>query len=90
MGYRCCPLRSQAAAWRAGDAGQRWQLLNALFEGLHVKDRRIIGYTPRSDRASRVRLLLNTAWDYLEPDGVEARDDAMWEANIGDGLVLRG
>ncbi len=44
-------------------------------------DREIIGYTPRGDRANRVRLLLNTAWDYLsDPAEVEAREQAM-----GDG-----
>jgi hypothetical protein len=42
------------------------EVLNALFERIHVKqDRRVEGYSPRVDRANRVRLLINTAFDYL-------------------------
>jgi hypothetical protein len=58
-------LEGLAAQWKSGDAGQRWELLNALFERLHVTDREIRGYTPRADRASGVALLLSTASDYL-------------------------
>lgn len=58
-------LEGIAAKWKSGDAQTRWELLNALFEKLHVKDRKIMGYTPRGDRGSRVALLLGTARDYL-------------------------
>ena len=61
-------LEGIAAKWKGSDAAVRWELLNALFERLHVKDREIIGYTPRGDRASRVALLLSTAESYLEDD----------------------
>jgi hypothetical protein len=44
----------------------RHELLSALFEKLHVKDRRIIGYTPRADRGNRVALLIGTALDYRD------------------------
>jgi hypothetical protein len=66
-------LEGLAARWKSGDAGQRWELLNALFERLHVKHRNIYGYTPRGDRASRVALLLSTARDYIDGDGPGAR-----------------
>jgi hypothetical protein len=39
-------------------------VLSALFEKIHVRDRKVIGYTPRADRASRVSLLVSTAFDY--------------------------
>ncbi len=57
----------------SGDSGQRWELLNALFERLHVQDRHIFGYTPRGVRASRVALLSSTARDYIDGDGPGAR-----------------
>ena len=44
----------------------RHELLSALFEKLHVKDRQIVAYTPRADRGNRVALLIGTALDYLE------------------------
>jgi hypothetical protein len=55
-----------AGKWPTGDAAQRWEVLNALFERIHVRqDRKVEGYTPRMDRANRVRLLINTAFDYV-------------------------
>ncbi len=62
-------LQGIAAQWKSGHAGIRWQLLNALFERLHVKNRQIMGYTPRGDRAGRVALLIGTARDYLDDGG---------------------
>jgi hypothetical protein len=45
---------------------RRWEVLNALFEQIHVRqDRKVEGYTPRADRDNRVRLLINTAFDYV-------------------------
>jgi hypothetical protein len=59
-------LSTLSAAWRTGDAAQRWEVLNSLFERIHIKqNRRVEGYTPRMDRANRVRLLINTAFDYV-------------------------
>ena len=53
-----------AAAWRAGDVARRWEVLSALLERIHVRqDRKVAGYTPRLDRANRVRLLTGTALD---------------------------
>lgn len=47
-------LHTLSAAWRTGDAAQRWEVLNALFERIHVKqNRKIEGFTPRLDRAKR-------------------------------------
>jgi hypothetical protein len=59
-------LEGIAAQWKSGDTHTRRELLGALFEWLHVKERRIIGYTPRADRGSRVALLLGTALDYRD------------------------
>jgi hypothetical protein len=73
-----------AARWKSGDERDRHELLSALFEKLHVEHGQIIGCTPRCDRVNRVRMLLNTARNYLDPDAVEARDDAMWEARSRD------
>jgi DNA invertase Pin-like site-specific DNA recombinase len=57
-------LTTLAGKWRTGDAAQRWEVLNALFERIHVRqDRKVEGYTPRMDRANRVRLLIGTAFD---------------------------
>jgi hypothetical protein len=57
-------LSTLAGKWRTGDAAQRWEVLNALFERIHVRqDRKVEGYTPRMDRASRVRMLMGTAFD---------------------------
>ncbi len=57
-------LSTLTTAWRTGDAAQRWEVLNALFERIHVRqDRKVEGYTPRMDRANRVRLLINSAFD---------------------------
>jgi hypothetical protein len=40
-------LSTMASAWRTGDAAQRWEVLNALFERIHVRqDRKVEGYTP--------------------------------------------
>jgi hypothetical protein len=59
-------LKTISAAWRKGDAAQRWEVLDSLFERIHIRqDRKIEGYTPRVDRANRVRLLINTAFDYV-------------------------
>ena len=59
-------LTTLSGKWRTGDAAQRWEVLNALFERIHVRqDRKVEGYTPRADRANRVRLLINTAFDYV-------------------------
>ena len=57
-------LDTLAAAWRAGDVARRWEVLSALLERIHVRqDRKVAGYTPRLDRANRVRLLIGTALD---------------------------
>lgn len=59
-------LTTLAGKWRTGDTAQRWEVLNALFERIHVRqDRKVGGYTPRMDRANRVRLLIGTAFDYV-------------------------
>ena len=59
-------LSTVSAAWRTGDEAQRWEVLNSLFERIHVRqDRKVEGYTPRMDHANRVRLLINTAFDYV-------------------------
>jgi hypothetical protein len=59
-------LTTLTGKWRTGDAAQRWELLNTLFERIHIRQhRKVEGYTPRADRANRVRLLINTAFDYV-------------------------
>ncbi len=59
-------LKTLSSAWRTGNAAQRWEVLGSLFERIHIRqDRKIEGYTPRMDRANRVRLLINTAFDYV-------------------------
>jgi len=66
-------LEGVAAKWKSADSQTRWELLNALFEKLHVKDRRISGYTPRADRGNRVALLIGTALDYRDEGPGAAR-----------------
>ena len=47
-----------------GQRGPACEVLDSLFERIHFRQyRKIEGYTPRSDRANRVRLLINTAFD---------------------------
>ena len=46
-------LVTLASQWRTGDARRRWEVLNSLFERIHLEDRRVIGYTPRMDRANQ-------------------------------------
>jgi hypothetical protein len=59
-------LSTVSVAWRTGNEAQRWEILSALFERIHIRqDRKVEGYTPRMDRANRVRLLINTAFDYV-------------------------
>jgi hypothetical protein len=59
-------LTTLAGKWRTGDAAQRWEVLNALFERIHVRqDRKVEGYTPRMDRANRVSLLISSAFDAI-------------------------
>ena len=52
--------------------------MNSLFERIHIKDRKVIGYIPRMDRANRVRMLIGTAFDYeygwSERDGTQPVD----------------
>jgi hypothetical protein len=67
-------LEGLAARWKSGDTRDRHELLSALFEKLHVKDCRIMGFTPRGDRVNRVRLLLGTALDYVEGPGASNGD----------------
>jgi hypothetical protein len=66
-------LSTLSSAWKTGDAAQRWEVLNALFERIHVRqDRKVEGYTPRMDRAKKVRMLISTAfasyYDWPEPE----------------------
>jgi hypothetical protein len=59
-------LKTLSSEWRKGDSTQRWEVVNSLFERIHVRqDRKVEGYTPRMDRANRVRLLIGTAFDYV-------------------------
>lgn len=57
-------LVTLAGQGRSGDAERRRAVLSALFEKIHMRERKVIGYTPRADRASRVSLLVSTAFDY--------------------------
>ncbi len=66
-------LSTLSSAWKTGDAAQRWEVLNALFQRIHVRqDRKVEGYTPRMDRAKKVRMLISTAfasyYDWPEPE----------------------
>jgi DNA invertase Pin-like site-specific DNA recombinase len=70
-------LSALSAEWRKGDPPQRWEILNSLFERIHVRQAPkhgewIEGYTPRLDRAKRVRMLISTAfasyYDWPEPE----------------------
>jgi DNA invertase Pin-like site-specific DNA recombinase len=74
-------LEGVAAKWKSADPAMRHELLSALFEKLHVKNRRIIGYTPRADRGNRVALLIGTALDY--------RDEGPGAASLTSGRVER-
>ena len=73
-------LSTLSTTWRTGDPAKRWEILNALFEKIHVKqNRKVAGYTPRLDRAKRVRMLISTAfesvYDWPEPSaGPSAAD----------------
>jgi hypothetical protein len=75
-------LEGVAAKWKSADPAMRHELLGALFEKLHVKNRRIIGYTPRADRGNRVALLIGTALDY--------RDDGPGSARLNKRVERRG
>jgi len=55
--------------------------LSALFERIHVKDRKVIGYTPRIDRAKRVKVLIAAAFDYAE-DGPGAASGTPQEQRV--------
>jgi hypothetical protein len=66
-------LHTLSAVWRTGDAAQRWEVLDSLFERIHIKqNRKVEGFTPRLDRAKRVRMMISTAftsyYDWPEPD----------------------
>jgi hypothetical protein len=74
-------LEGVAAKWKSGDSQTRGELLNALFEKLHVKNPRIIGYTPLADRGNRVALVIGTALDY--------RDEGLGAARLNSGRVER-
>ncbi len=64
------------AAWDSGDAVARRELLATLFSDLHVAGGRVVGYTPRPDRAKEVirmidailwKLFASVGGDGLEP-----------------------
>ncbi len=60
-------FKEMPTQWRNGGPGDRWAVLTALFERLHVSaDGQIVGYTPRADRAARVDLWVNTAVDEMK------------------------
>lgn len=73
----CEPLITDlAAAWDAGDAIARRELLATLFADLHVSGGRVVGYTPRPERAKDVthmvdailrKLFASVGGDGLEP-----------------------
>ena len=63
-------------AWDAGDGVVRRELLATLFSDIHVRQGRVVGYTPRPDRQEQVSRLMDTiSWklsvrvggDGLEP-----------------------
>ena len=58
-----------AARWRSGDEADRYELLSALFEKLHVSNGQIFGCTPRGDLVNRLRLLLGQALGEGDDDG---------------------
>jgi hypothetical protein len=60
-------------AWDRGGEQARRGLLACLFEELHVHDRRIVGYTPRRDRAAEVAGLME-AVSTSSPGGIRTRD----------------
>lgn len=67
-------LHTLSAAWRTGDPAKRWEVLNALFERIRLRqDRKVEGYTPRMDRANRVRLLISSAFEAVY-DSPESED----------------
>lgn len=47
-----------------GTVGQKWGVLNALFERIVVHDGKVVGFKPRADRTAKVRVLIQTARDY--------------------------
>jgi site-specific DNA recombinase len=70
--------------WRSGDAAKRREMLGSLFERLHVRGGRIVGYTPRADRARRVTLLVDSflADAEHEPELVAANIESGGEGGI--------
>ena len=69
-------LSGLVAAWDSGDGLVRRELLATLFSDIHVKQGRVVGYTPRPDRQAQVTRLMDTiSWkvsvrvggDGLEP-----------------------
>ena len=74
-------LATLAGQWNTGDPAIRHRVLSALFERIHVRDRKVVGYTPRIDRAGRVKMLLATAFDYAE-DGPGAASGTLREQRV--------
>jgi hypothetical protein len=74
-------LATLAGQWSTGDPAIRHRVLSALFERIYVKDRKVIGCTPRIDRANRVKVLIATAFEYAE-DGPGAASGALREQRV--------
>ena len=54
-------IDSLTGLWFSEDTAKRHEALTNLFERLYVRDREIVGYQPRADKADRVRQLVDVA-----------------------------
>ncbi|HEY1421519.1 MAG TPA: hypothetical protein VGG90_12530 [Candidatus Dormibacteraeota bacterium] len=62
-------LTDIVSAWDAGDAATRRELLAALFSDIHVQGGRVVGYTPRPDRATQVTRMVEAVRSKVSVSG---------------------
>lgn len=76
--------------WRSGDVVQRAAVLNALWQRIEVRNRKVVKLTPRADRATRAHALISTALQYVS-DGQFDESDITDQTpdDLGPGANLR-
>jgi hypothetical protein len=53
-------LTGLVTAWDTGDGIVRRELLATMFSDIHIREGRVVGYTPRPERQAQVTRLIDT------------------------------
>lgn len=53
-------LTGLVSTWDTGDGVVRRELIATMFSDIHIREGRVVGYTPRPDRQAQVTRLVDT------------------------------